>query len=96
VRGFILLDSACLPAALKVPDVRPADTLVVIPGSRAGLLAYKARRDPLLAVRLGSLRIVKSRLLRSLLEVPVLTRESFEEYLASDPLEQAPGQMVMF
>jgi hypothetical protein len=40
--------------------------------------------------------VVKYRLLRSLLEVPILTRDTFEEQIASDPIEQSKGQMMMF
>jgi hypothetical protein len=40
---------------------------------------------------------VKYRLLRALLELPILTRETFEEQIASDPVEQqSSGQMMMF
>jgi hypothetical protein len=39
---------------------------------------------------------VKYRLLRSLSDVPVLTRETFEEQIASDPLEKSKAQMMMF
>jgi hypothetical protein len=39
---------------------------------------------------------VKYRLLRTLLEVPILTRETFEEQIASDPVEKSSGQMMMF
>jgi hypothetical protein len=34
--------------------------------------------------------------LRALVEVPVLTRETFEEQIASDPLEKSILQMMMF
>jgi hypothetical protein len=34
--------------------------------------------------------------LRTISEVPILTRETFEEKIASDPLEQSKGQMMMF
>jgi hypothetical protein len=33
---------------------------------------------------------------RALAEVQILTRQSFEEQLASDPIEHARGQMMMF
>jgi hypothetical protein len=46
--------------------------------------------------RLKKYKLVKYRLLRSLLEVPILTRETFEEQIASDPVEKSKGQMMMF
>ena len=46
--------------------------------------------------RLKKHTLVKYRLLRTLLEVPILTRETFEEQIASDPVEKSTGQMMMF
>ena len=74
----------------------PEQILLVIPGGRAVLVAYKAQRDAGLAERLKNVRLVKYRLLRALSDVPILTRETFEEQLASDPIEQIKGQMMMF
>ena len=67
-----------------------------IPGGRAALAAYKAQRDPSLAARMKSVQVVKYRLLRTLIELPVLTRETFEEQIAGDPLEKSKAQMMMF
>ena len=41
-------------------------------------------------------QVVKYRLLRTLIELPVLTRETFEEQVAGDPLEKSKPQMIMF
>ncbi len=92
-RMFKVLASALLGRALQ--DATP-NTLLVIPGGRAALAAYKQERDPSLAAQLKKHRLVKYRLLRSLLEVPILTRETFEEQIASDPVEKSAGQMMMF
>jgi len=70
--------------------------VIVIPGGQAALAGYKAQRDPALAARIKSYQVVKYRLLRTLVEVPVLTRETFEEQVASDPLEKSKSQMMMF
>ena len=67
-----------------------------MPGGRAALAAYKAQRDPSLAARIKSVQVVKYRLLRTLIELPVLTRETFEEQIAGDPLEKSKAQMMMF
>jgi hypothetical protein len=93
VRTFNVLASALLGRALQ--DATP-DTVIVIPGGRAALAAYKQERDPSLAARLKKHTLVKYRLLRSLFEVPILTRETFEEQIASDPVEKSIGQMMMF
>ena len=63
---------------------------------RAALAEYKKQRDPALAARMKHYQLVKYRLLRSLVEVPVLTRETFEEQITSDPLEKSKSQMMMF
>ncbi|MBI5952131.1 MAG: hypothetical protein HY865_10765 [Chloroflexi bacterium] len=92
-RTFYVLASALLTRALlnSTPN-----TIVVIPGGRAALAAYKQERDPSLAAQMKKHRLVKYRLLRSLLDLPILTRETFEEQIASDPVEKSAGQMMMF
>jgi hypothetical protein len=93
VKKFNVLASALLNRALEHADEQ---TVIVIPGGRAALAAYKQERDPSLKARLKKHKLVKYRLLRSLLEVPILTRETFEEQIASDPVEESKGQMMMF
>jgi hypothetical protein len=96
VRAFYILASALIGRAMDETPHPPQQTIIVIPGGRAGLIAYKAGRDPSLAARLKKYRLVKYRLLRTLFEVPVLTRETFEEQIAGDPLEKSKSQMMMF
>jgi hypothetical protein len=50
----------------------------------------------LLAAHTKAVQVVKYRLLRTLVELPVLTRETFEEQIAGDPLEKSKSQMTMF
>jgi hypothetical protein len=95
-RAFYILASAIVGRAMKVTPYPPGQTIIVIPGGRAGLIHYKTQRDPSLAARLKNYRLVKYRLLRTLFEVPVLTRETFEEQIVSDPLEKSKSQMLMF
>jgi hypothetical protein len=94
--AIYVLASALIGRALAETPFPPEQTIVVIPGGRAGLIAYKEQRDPALAERLSKVRLVKYRLLRALLEVPVLTRDTFEEQIAGDPLEKSKSQMMMF
>ncbi|MEW6285806.1 MAG: hypothetical protein AB1509_06235 [Chloroflexota bacterium] len=96
VRAFYVLASALIGRALEETPYPPERTIIVIPGGRAGLIEYKAERDPALAARLKKYRLVKYRLLRTLIELPVLTRETFEEQIASDPLEKSGAQRMMF
>lgn len=93
VKKFHVLASALINRALKNADEQ---TVIVIPGGRAALAAYKQERDPLLKVRLKKHPLVKYRVLRSLLEIQMLTRETFYKQIASDPVEASRGQMMMF
>jgi hypothetical protein len=95
-RTFYILASALLGRALAETPYPPEQTIVVIPGGRAALTAYKTQRDPLLAAHIKAVQVVKYRLLRTLVELPVLTRETFEEQIAGDPLEKSKSQMTMF
>jgi len=93
IRSFYVMASALFGRAL---ETTAPGTILVIPGGRAALAAYKLQRDPALAAQLKTRRVVKYRLLRAILEVPILTRDSFEEQIASDPVEKSAGQMMMF
>ena len=95
-RVFYILASALIGRAMNETPHPPEKTIIVIPGGRSGLIQYKVGRDPSLAARMKNYRLVKYRLLRSLFEVPVLTRETFEEQIAGDPLEKSKSQMMMF
>ena len=92
-RSFCVLASALINRAL---DISRPDTILVVPGGRAALVAYKQDGDPALAARLKNYRVVKYRLLRAISEVSILTRESFDTQINSDPVEQSTGQMMMF
>ena len=96
VRAFYVLASALVGRAVNETPYPPGQTIIVIPGGRASLVAYKIQRDPSLAARLKKYRLVKYRLLRSLIEVPVLTRETFDEQIKSDPFEKSKSQLMMF
>jgi hypothetical protein len=95
-RTFNILASALVGRALAETPEPSAQTVLVIPGGRASLVTYKLQRDPALAARTKSIQVVKYRLLRTLVELPVLTRETFEEQIAGDPLEKSKSQMTMF
>src|SRR5215213_5502982 len=95
-RTFYILASALIGRAISETSYSAGQTLIVMPGGRAALAAYKAQRDPSLAARMKSVQVVKYRLLRTLIELPVLTRETFEEQIAGDPLEKSKSQMMMF
>lgn len=90
------------------PPSPPAGSIIVLPGGRANLLAYKLRHDPRLAALCALLeekpteapptgwRFLKFRHLRQLLDHPMLLRENFDALLAQDPLTYAAPQMRLF
>lgn len=96
VRVFYLLVSALTGRILAENQYPLEKCLLVLPGGRAGLLTYKEKRDLKLRQQLEGWHIVKFRLLRALEEIPVLNRQTFDEQLISDPIEQTQGQMMMF
>jgi hypothetical protein len=95
-RTFYILASALIGRAITETPYPLEQTVIVIPGGRAALAAYKIQRDPSLAAHIKMVQVVKYRLLRTLVELPVLTRETFEEQVAGDPLEKSKSQMIMF
>ncbi|HJQ13204.1 MAG TPA: hypothetical protein VJ830_00535, partial [Anaerolineales bacterium] len=95
-RTFNILASALIGRALAEMPEPSTQAILVIPGGRAALVTYKLQRDPELAAHTKSIQVVKYRLLRTLVELPVLTRETFEEQIAGDPLEKSKSQMTMF
>ncbi len=93
---FYVMTSALIGHALTEIPYHADQTLIVLPGGRAALAAYKTKRDPDLAERLKPYRLVKYRLLRLIAALPILTRATFEEQLTSDPIDQAQRQLMMF
>jgi hypothetical protein len=95
-RTFTILASGLIGRALSEAPYPPGQTVLVIPGGRAALAVYKTQRDPSLASRIKAIQVVKYRLLRTLANLPVLTRAMFEEQVTGDPLEKSKSQMMMF
>jgi len=95
VYAFYLLASAVAGQKLRQNTYPPERSLLVLPGGRAGLLAYKLDRDPVLKSLAERWRIVKFRALRRLSEMTDLTRERFEKELSGDQIE-TPEQMKLF
>jgi hypothetical protein len=93
--AFTLLASAVAGRVLRQDPTPAGHNLLVLPGGRASLLAYKLERDPDLRSSMAGWRVTKFRALRRLAEMTSLTREEFEKELDSDPIE-APEQMKLF
>jgi hypothetical protein len=95
VYTFILLVSAVVGRLLRQNPTPTLNSFLIIPGGRAGLLAYKLDRDSTLRFMAGRWRILKFRHLRRLAGLARLTRESFEKDASTDPIEP-PEQMKLF
>ena len=95
VASFHLLASAVCGRLLRQPPEPSERHLLVLPGGRAGLLAYKFQRDPSLKPLADSWRILKFRALRRLGSSPTLNKAEWEKELSADPLEP-PEQMKLF
>ena len=78
-------------------QLRSQTSVIVIPGSRANLLAYKKQRNPLLRDRLEKdFVVMKYRLVRDLEANPLLSRELFKEQILADPPEYRSSQLALF
>ena len=80
-----------------VGDFKPAQTnILVLPGSRANLLAFKQQRDPVLDSKIrDNFLVVKFRLVRDLEVNPLLSRELFTEQMHADPPEYHASQLAL-
>ncbi len=96
VREFYTLASALVGRVIAANPDPSLPAAMVVPGGRAALIAYKEQRDPGLAEKMKAYRVIKYRLWRALSELPILTRETFDEQLSSDPVRKAEGQLMMF
>jgi hypothetical protein len=96
VYRFQILISAILSPYLSI-NAPPAQTnILVIPGSRANLLAFKKERDPILQTRLDrDFLVVKYRLVRDLEANPLLSRELFKDLILADPPEYRATQLAL-
>jgi len=74
-----------------------SEFVIVYPGSRAELLNYKIRRDPILANQISRFHFVKFRHLRKINEIHDLNFQTWESLIDSDPIIlQEFGQPVLF
>ncbi len=86
--------SAVLGKYIRPDQPPPGKGLLVLPGGRANLVAYKLRHNPVFedAVKANWV-MVKYRHLRELSEHPLLTVENLEEQLSLDPLTYVEPQL---
>jgi hypothetical protein len=92
--AFFLTASAMFGRFLYNDTYPPTRSLIVFPGGRANLVAYKLRHDARINNALDQgWRIIKFRLIRRLAETPLLSNENIDEQLALDPLMDDAPQM---
>jgi hypothetical protein len=94
---FHILASAIVNPHLLNLEESPKKHILLLPGSRANLLAFKKQRDPALKERLDrGFVVIKFRLIRDLSVNPLLSRELFMEQISTDPPEYQDSQLALF
>ena len=94
---FAVISSAVISGYLLGPPLPARRRFLVLPGGRAGLVAFKLRRDPRLraAMASGNWIVVKFRHIRRMTSDSHLTRATLEPAFAGDPLEEAKQLALM-
>jgi hypothetical protein len=97
-RFYPIASSIISRFVLSDAPVTPHRCVLVVPGSRSNLLAYKLKRDPRMAEAVAKgWRFLKFRYLRQLAERADLSLSLWEELLGADPpILESPIQMTMF
>ena len=96
VFAFYSIASAVIGEIIFSRNFPPQQSLIVYPGGRASLVAYKLQNDARLsqAVTEGW-RFLKYRHVRRLAENPRLRRDNLDEQLSLDPLTSSEPQMPL-
>lgn len=94
---FHIITHARISSIVSAPNLYGAIQSIVLPGSRANLLTYKVKQNPLLEEQMAEgWHLVKFRHIYRLAENPMLTTDSLQLWLDSDPPEYQPLQMDLF
>ena len=94
---FYVTGSAVISQHVLINRYPPDRSLLVMPGSRAGLFALKRRRNPYLAEFLAQgWRVVKYRQVRRIAQMPAVTRSTLDDLINGDPLEEGMVQIPFF
>jgi len=91
---FFISASAILGKYLFSSTTKPSNAFIVLPGSRANLVAYKLKQNFYLRNIVDKgWRFIKYRHLRQLAESPTLNIDQLEEQLSLDPITYTKPQM---
>ena len=95
--AFHIIASAIIGELVYNPTYSPSQSLIVLPGGRANLVAHKLNRDPRLrkAVERGW-RFIKYRQVRMLAETPALTKDTLDDFISQDALTYDQPQLRLF
>ncbi len=92
--AFYLIASASIGEIVRNNPYPPEKSILVLPGSRAGLVLYKLKYNAHLSQKIESgWRFLKFRHVYRLLKNPILSRQNLDETIGLDPLQDATGQM---
>ncbi len=94
---FYLLASAVMSRFVYSSPYTAEYSVIVLPGSRANLVAMKLHANPLLQRQVAAgWRFLKFRHLRSLAANPLMDREQWSTQVGSDPPEYEASQLSLF
>ena len=94
---FQVFSSSMISIHIRHQNLLAKTNVLVLPGSRSNLLAYKKQRDPLLEQKITNhYLIVKYRLIRDLAINPLLSRDLFIKQILADPPEYHASQLALF
>ncbi|MEJ2759180.1 MAG: hypothetical protein P8046_11925, partial [Anaerolineales bacterium] len=93
---FYVIASSILGRIIHAAQHRPEQGVIVLPGSRAGLVMHKRERDPRLDYQLeGGWRFLKFRYVRRLAESERISPENLASHFALDPLSHEEAQLPL-
>jgi hypothetical protein len=91
---FYISASGVLGRYLLEPETKGKKSIIVVPGSRANLVAYKLRTNPHLNLVFGQdWEFIKYRHIRQLVERSNLNQSNLDEQLSLDPLTYTKPQI---
>lgn len=91
--AFYIIASAIIGDIVFRSEYNPEISLIVLPGSRANLVAYKLANNSRLKSVIKGWRFMKFRLVRWMGENPVLNQIAFEEHIAKETLTYESPQL---
>jgi hypothetical protein len=94
--SFFISPSALLSKVLAAPQTESGRRWLILPGSRAELIHYKFRQNPILADRIAeNWGLIKFRHLRQLAQQGDIDRANFQERFQLDPFTSHSPQPLL-